>query len=238
MTGTASRGAAGTPWLAGVALAAGAGSRLRPLTERTPKALVRVGGRPLLDGAMERLAAAVGDGPGRLAVNAHHHADQVAAAVGARAHLSREEPQALGTAGALAALRGWLGGRDAAVTNADVWMPEGAAALRDLVAGWDRRRCRLLCVPAGAARADFSGADGAPLRYAGSCLLPAAALAALEPVPSGLYEALWRDRRDLDLHVTSALAVDCGTPDDLALAESLAGTPAGGPAGRGAGPPG
>lgn len=214
-------GAAGP---AGVVLAAGAGSRLRPLTDAVPKALVRVGGRPLLDGALERLAAAVGGGPHRLAVNAHHHADQVAAAVGARAHLSREEPEALGTAGALAALAPWLGGRDVLVTNADVWMPQGAAVLRELVAGWDRRRCRLLCVPAGTARPDFTGPGGAPLRYAGSCLLPAGALTALEPVPSGLYEALWRDRPDeVDLHVTPAVAVDCGTPADLALAEALAG---------------
>ena len=213
--------------LAGVVLAAGAGSRLRPLTDAVPKALVRVGGQALLDGALERLGAVVGRGPQRLAVNAHHHADQVAAAVGDRAHLSREEPQALGTAGALAALAGWLDRRDALVTNADVWMPDGAAALRALVAGWDRRRCRLLCVPAGAARADFRAPDGAPLRYAGSCLLPAAALARLEPVPSGLYEALWRDHTEgLDLHVTPAVAVDCGTPDDLALAEGLAGAPA------------
>ena len=209
--------------LAGVVLAAGAGSRLRPLTDTVPKALVRVGGTALLDGALERLAALVGEGPRHLAVNAHHHADQVAAAVGDRAHLSREEPQALGTAGALAALVGWLGGRDAAVTNADVWMPDGAAVLESLAAGWDGARCRLLCVPAGAARADFRAPGGAPLRYAGSCLLPAAAIATLELVPSGLYEALWRDRWGLDLRVTSAVAVDCGTPDDLSLAESLAG---------------
>lgn len=208
---------------AGVVLAAGSGTRLRPLTDHLPKALVEVGGRTLLDTALGRLAAVVGDGPDSCAVNAHHLADQVVRAVGDRAHLSREEPQALGTAGALAALVGWRGGRDVLVTNADVWMPDGPAAMAALAAGWDGRRCRLLCVPAAGARADFT-AGGEPLRYAGSCLLPAADLATLRPVPSGLYEALWRDRPgDLDLHVTDAVAVDCGTPDDLAAARRLAG---------------
>lgn len=211
--------------MAGVVLAAGSGSRLRPLTDHVPKALLGVGGRTLLDAALERLAAVVGAGAGRCAVNAHHLADQVVLAVGDRAHLSHEEPVALGTAGALGALAGWLDGRDALVTNADVWMPDGSAALAALAAGWDGQRCRLLCVPAGTARADFTGPGGEPLRYAGSCLLPAAALATLRPVPSGLYEALWRDRPGgLELHVTDAVAVDCGTPDDLAAARRLAGT--------------
>lgn len=210
--------------LAGVVLAAGSGSRLRPLTDRVPKALVEVGGRTLLDTALERLAAVVGAGPGRCAVNAHHLADQVARAVGDRAHLAREGPEALGTAGALGALAGWLGGRDALVTNADVWMPEGSTVLTALAAGWDGRRCRLLCVPAAGARADFTGPGGEPLRYAGSCLLPAADLATLRAVPSGLYEALWRDRPGgLDLLATDAVAVDCGTRDDLTAARLLAG---------------
>jgi NDP-sugar pyrophosphorylase family protein len=55
-------------------LAAGAGTRLRPLTDRTPKALVEVGGRPLLAHVLGRLAAA---GVERIVVNTHAHADQV-----------------------------------------------------------------------------------------------------------------------------------------------------------------
>ncbi len=211
--------------LAGVVLAAGEGRRLRPVTEHLPKALVEVGGRALLDGALDRLAAVTGTGPERLAVNAHHHAAQVVARVGGRAHTSLEAPVALGTAGALGRLRPWLAGRDAAVTNADTWMADGPAALRALAAGWDRARCRLLCAPAGDRRPDFTAEDGAPLTYVGSCLLPAAQLARLEPVPAGLYEVLWRDldaRGELDLVVTTAPVVDCGTPGDLARARELA----------------
>ena len=213
------------PGLAGVVLAAGEGRRLRPLTEHLPKALVEVGGRPLLDGALERLAAVAGSGPEHLAVNAHHHAEQVAARAAGRAHVSLEVPVALGTAGALAQLAPWLAGRDAAVTNADTWTADGPAALRALADGWDGARCRLLCSPAGAGRADFTGDDGAPLTYVGSCLLPAAHLARLEPRPSGLYEVLWRElgaRGELDLVVTADPVVDCGTPGDLARARELA----------------
>lgn len=222
MVDVAADGRSGTG-LAGVVLAAGAGTRLRPLTDHLPKALVEVGETPLVTGALDRLEAVVGAGPGHLAVNAHHHAGQLAAAVAGRAHVSREEPVALGTAGALGALAPWLGGRGALVTNADVWMPDGPLVLQQMTAVWDGERCLLLCAPAGSARADFRGLDDQPLRYVGSCLLPALALAVLEAVPSGLYEALWRDldaAGRLDLHVTDAVAVDCGTPGDLAVARA------------------
>jgi len=57
-------------------LAAGKGLRLRPLTERTPKALVEVAGVPMLELVIRRLAAAGADG---VIVNAFHLADQIAA---------------------------------------------------------------------------------------------------------------------------------------------------------------
>jgi len=59
-------------------LAAGAGTRLRPLTDRMPKALVPVRGRPLLAHVMDRLVAA---GATRIIVNTCHHAEQIAAFV-------------------------------------------------------------------------------------------------------------------------------------------------------------
>ena len=54
--------------LAGVVLAAGLGTRLRPLTLVRPKPLCPVGDRPLLDHALDRMAAVAGD----VAVNVHH----------------------------------------------------------------------------------------------------------------------------------------------------------------------
>lgn len=55
-------------------LAAGLGTRLRPLTDRIPKALVEVGGRPLLAHVLDRVVDA---GARRIVVNTHHHEDQV-----------------------------------------------------------------------------------------------------------------------------------------------------------------
>jgi N-acetyl-alpha-D-muramate 1-phosphate uridylyltransferase len=57
-------------------LAAGGGTRLRPLTDQVPKALVQVGGRPLLAWVMGRLAEA---GATRIIVNTHHHHHQIRA---------------------------------------------------------------------------------------------------------------------------------------------------------------
>ena len=57
-------------------LAAGAGTRLRPLTDRVPKALVEVGGRPLLAWVLDRLVSA---GANRIIVNTHYHEDQIRA---------------------------------------------------------------------------------------------------------------------------------------------------------------
>jgi MurNAc alpha-1-phosphate uridylyltransferase len=234
--------------LAGVVLAAGLGTRLRPLTDLRPKALCPVGGVPLVDLALDRLAPHVGtggsasgepacsagtgagsvdarraaamrpDGSNVVAVNAHHHADQVERHLAGRAFLSVEQPVPLGTAGALARMRPWLDGRDGLVTNADAYLPGG---LDDLVAGWDGERCRLLvrALPPGA-RGDFER-DGTAVRYVGACLLPWRLVRDLTEQPSGLYEVLWRREDDagrLDLAVTDATAIDCGTPADYLAA--------------------
>jgi NDP-sugar pyrophosphorylase family protein len=59
-------------------LAAGAGTRLRPLTDRIPKALITVRGRPLLAHVLDRLVTA---GASRIIVNTHHYAEQIGAFV-------------------------------------------------------------------------------------------------------------------------------------------------------------
>jgi len=109
----------------GVVLAAGEGTRLRPLTLRTPKALVPFFGRALVDLAVDRLVAASVE---RVAINAHHLAGQVARHVeGVLAprypevsfHVEVEE-RLLGTGGALWNLRRWLQPEPFWVLNADV----------------------------------------------------------------------------------------------------------------------
>jgi NDP-sugar pyrophosphorylase family protein len=198
----------GVPVPAAVVLAAGAGTRLRPLTEIRPKALCPVGDRPLLDWALER----VGAYSRRVAVNAHHHAGQVADHLGDRGvHLSVEDGQALGTAGALGHLRDWVDGEPVLLTNADAWHPSGPDALGPLVDGWTGERPRLLCVRVP------SGGDFGDLRYVGSALLPWWSVRDLRPVPSGLYEVSWRalaERDALELALAPDEPVDCGTPAD------------------------
>jgi hypothetical protein len=195
-------------------LAAGAGTRLRPLTDLRPKALCPIDGVPLLDLALARVSPFTGVGPGNLAVNAHHLADQIVAHLDGRATVGVERPEALGTAGALGALRDWIDGRDVLLTNADSYLPAG---LTGVIAGWDGERCRLACLPAGAARPDFATADGTAVRYVGACLLPWRLVRKLAATPSGLYEALWRsasEAGELDLWPLTGPATDCGTVAD------------------------
>lgn len=201
--------------LAALVLAAGRGERLRPLTDTTPKPLLEVGGRTLLEAALERVAQVVPLSPTNAAVNAHWLADQIVEAVGARAHMSIEEPEALGTAGAVGLLRDWLGGRDVLITNGDAWYDDGLD-VSAFVDGWDGERPRLLVVE-DVDRPDFDG----HWRFAGLSLLPGRIAQTLEPVPSGLYEEVW-SKTAVDLVPTDATFIDCGTAADLAKARALA----------------
>src|SRR5262245_33950264 len=99
--------------VAGVVLAAGAGTRLRPLTLVRPKVLCPVGDRALVDHALARFDGVTTS----LAVNVHAGRDQVERHLTGRVHLSFEEPVALGTAGALAHMRDWIAGRPVLVAN-------------------------------------------------------------------------------------------------------------------------
>ena len=87
-------------------LAAGLGTRLRPLTDHTPKALLDVGGVPIIERVARRLIAAGAD---RLIINTAHLAQQIEDFVrstdgfGVEAVFSREDPGPLETGGALLA---------------------------------------------------------------------------------------------------------------------------------------
>ena len=201
--------------LAALVLAAGRGERLRPLTDRTPKPLLTVGTQTLLDAALARVAQVVPVSPETVTVNAHWLSDQIATHVDGRVHVSIEQPEALGTAGAIGPIREWLGDRDLFIANGDVWWV-GDVDLRRFVDEWDRERPRLIVV-ADADRPDFEG----KWRFAGVSLLPAATAAQLQPVPSGLYEQVW-SKTPIDLVPADIRFIDCGTAEDLALARSLA----------------
>jgi mannose-1-phosphate guanylyltransferase len=105
--------------IAAMVLAAGFGTRLRPLTDTRAKALMPVGDRPALAHVLDQIMAS---GVARIAVNAHHRATDVRAFVdGLRAGIQvSEEPELLGTAGGLAKAAPILGGGEVLVWNADV----------------------------------------------------------------------------------------------------------------------
>ncbi|MGH3922803.1 MAG: nucleotidyltransferase family protein [Pseudonocardiaceae bacterium] len=92
-------------------LAAGLGTRLRPITDSTPKCMLRIGDRPLLDIWLDALATA---GVHEVLVNLHHLAavvrSHVAARSGPPAVRMVEEPKLLGSAGTLLANRGFVDG--------------------------------------------------------------------------------------------------------------------------------
>ena len=194
--------------LAGVVLAAGEGRRMHPLTRFAPKALCPIGNVPLVDQAINRLAAVTN----RVAVNVHHHRARFETHLGDRVHVSIEDRAGLGTAGALSVLRPWLDGDAALITNADAWLGVPADVdLTGFVEGWDGARVRLLCVEE-ATRGDFGS-----LRFCGVSLMPWATLANLAATPSGLYEVSWRAEWEvgrLDLVRWDGAFIDCGTVVD------------------------
>jgi MurNAc alpha-1-phosphate uridylyltransferase len=120
-------------------LAAGLGTRMRPLTQDTPKPLLPLEGRSLLHHAMDRLRDA---GIRNLVVNAHWFADQVVAAV---AEYGAEPPPVvlredllLETGGGVRAALPHLGPDPFVVVNGDAfWLDGPRPALRRLAAAFD-----------------------------------------------------------------------------------------------------
>ena len=130
-------------------LAAGLGTRMRPLTNDRPKALVEVGGRALIDHVLDRLAEA---GVGRVVVNVHAFADLLEAHLARRRDLevviSDERDVLLETGGGLRRARHLLGDAPILVANIDTLWTD-AALIPNLVAAWDADRMDdlLLVVP-------------------------------------------------------------------------------------------
>ena len=122
-------------------LAAGLGTRMRPLTNDRPKALVEVGGRALIDHVLDRLAEA---GVEQAVVNVHWFADRLEYHLSRRDRpritISDERAELLETGGGLKKARPLLGDDPVFVANIDsVWIDRGDA-LADLVRLWDPER--------------------------------------------------------------------------------------------------
>lgn len=192
-----------------VILAAGLGTRLRPLTELVPKALVPVLHRPALLRVADRLREA---GVLTLCVNAHHHADQVARALPGA--VVAREPDILDSGGGVAHFRDLLQDDDCFLLhNCDAYTTLDLSRLVE-----DHRRHRpaatlvLVSNPATdkiLVRNQEILEIGEPgpgrLTYGGVAVLTPEVLRHLEPGrPSSLVDAfrrLLRERRPLRAHV-------------------------------------
>ncbi len=156
-------------------LSAGLGTRMRPLTDDRPKALVEVGRRALIDHVLDRLAEA---GVERVVVNVHWFADRLETHLAGRSHptvtISDERAELLETGGGLKKAAPLLGSDPVFVANIDsVWIDRGDA-LGDLARLWDPTRmdaALLLARREGSigfeGDGDFFLADGGRLTFRG-----------------------------------------------------------------------
>ena len=117
-------------------LAAGLGTRMRPLTDMMPKPLVKVAGKPLIDHVLDRLAEA---GVEKAVVNVHHFADQVSQHLARRTLprivISDERGLLLGTGGGVRKALPELGDAPFFIS---IPTPSGSMALSQTLRGWPR----------------------------------------------------------------------------------------------------
>ncbi len=227
---------------AAMVLAAGMGARMRPLTDRIPKPLVEVGGKPLLDHVLDRLAAA---GVETAVVNVHYLADQVERHLAGRRTprvvISDERDQLLDTGGGIVRALPRLGAAPFFHLNSDtLWIDGVKPNLARLADRFDAVRMDGLLLLAAtstsvgyAGRGDFvMEPDGrlhrrlerevAPFVYAGAAILSPALFAG---APSGSFSLNRLFDRAIEAGRLFGLRLEgvwmhVGTPDAVAAAES------------------
>ncbi|MGE4279375.1 MAG: nucleotidyltransferase family protein [Magnetospirillum sp.] len=153
-------------------LAAGLGLRMRPITETRPKPLVRVGGRTMLDRALDHLDKA---GVTHKVVNTHWLPDQIAAHLAHRADITLSpEDVLLETGGGVTKALALLGSAPFYVVNSDIIWTDGGteSALSRLAQAWDDENMDALLLMSRTATAlgydgdgdFFLSTDGVPTR--------------------------------------------------------------------------
>lgn len=133
-------------------MAAGKGTRMRPLTATRPKPLIEVAGTTLLDHVLDHLRAA---GVGRIVVNVHYFADSLEAHLKSRARdfdvvISDERDELLETGGGLMKAKALLGDDPFLCVNTDnFWVDGPVDGIRLLASQWDddRMDALMLLVP-------------------------------------------------------------------------------------------
>jgi MurNAc alpha-1-phosphate uridylyltransferase len=157
-------------------MAAGLGTRMRPLTNDRPKPLVEVAGKPLIDHAIDRLVAA---GVTMVVVNLHYKSDMLKAHLAKRKDveiiLSEETDGLLGTGGGIVKALPHFAGEPFFVHNSDtIWVEGMGHALDRMTARWNPDAMDALLLMASMVtamgyegRGDFNmGSDGRLTRVA------------------------------------------------------------------------
>ena len=219
-------------------LAAGRGERLRPLTDSVPKALVEVGGKPLIAWHLERLGAC---GCREVVINVAHLGEQIIRHIGdgsrygLRIAYSRE-PEPLETAGGIAYAAPLLSPDPFLLVNADIFCEYDFAALLRRPPGPCLAHLVLVPNPPHRPNGDFcledhllrgQGAGSAmsrPYTYAGIAVMSPALVAGVRrgdkaPLAPLLYAAA--DRGLLSGETYAGLWQDVGTAERLAQLQSL-----------------
>jgi MurNAc alpha-1-phosphate uridylyltransferase len=212
-------------------LAAGFGTRLRPITETIPKPLVPVAGVTLIERIMANARA---EGAKRFVANAHYRADQILAHFGGLLKVNRE-PEILGTGGGVKAALPMLYSDPILVMNTDAFWPLGSdTPITRMIERYEEDAIVLLCVhPRNATgfarshdfclspRGEITRDYGAPVIYAGVALMGKAQFDNTPDVPFSLNlifeEAL--EREALYGVVLDAPWYHVGDPEALAEAE-------------------
>jgi MurNAc alpha-1-phosphate uridylyltransferase len=214
---------------------------MRAFNGQIPKPLVQVGGKPLIDYVLDRLAD---EGVERAVVNVHHLADQIERHLSRRARpkivISDERVELLGTAGGVVKALPELGPAPFFHVNSDtIWIDGVKPNLGRLAAAFDAARmdALLLLAPTAtsigyAGRGDFSmGPDGVlvrrgerevvPFVYAGAAILTPAFFAGVAPGPSSmtpLFDRAAEAGRLCGLRL-EGVWMHVGTPDAIKAAE-------------------
>ncbi|MCO6386906.1 nucleotidyltransferase family protein [Aliihoeflea sp. 40Bstr573] len=222
-------------------LAAGLGTRMRPITDTIPKPLVEVAGRTLLDRALDALNNA---GIESAVVNVHHLGDQIVTHCARRNHpriiISDERNRLLDSAGGIVKALPLLGSAPFVLLNADTfWIDTGQSNLAALAVAWDASRMDMLLmlVPVahttghgtktdflmdGEGRLARAKGDAAGFVYAGAAIVDPAIFkdAEADPHSLNLYFDRAIDAGRLHGHVMDGHWITVGTPGAIAEAEA------------------
>lgn len=230
------------PVQSAMVLAAGLGKRMRPITATTPKPLVEVGGRAMLDHALDRLLEA---GIERAVVNVHYLPDLIEAHLARRERpaiaISDERDRLLETGGGCKRALPLLGDGPFLLMNSDsLWIEGPQSNVARLVAAWDPARMDILLLLASAATSvGYDGAGDfamdpagvlerrgerrqAPFVYAGVAILKPALFA---DTPDGAWSLNLLFDRAIAAGRLHGLRLDgqwlhVGTPDAIAVANA------------------